>query len=173
MELAERHRHRRNTEQRIIHASPWRMLARYSKRASIPRTHHPLPAPRMTTDGYCTGAVCGPSQRTQRCSTTRRDAGQRRVLRRPAPSSRLRSGSLPGRPEDLVNLKDRALARRQAFGIAGHEAPCYWPDWTGCGIHRPPRGLPHGIPGHSLRTHAPVQSRAAGCRAREEPGRDT
>jgi hypothetical protein len=66
-----------------------------------------------------------------------------------------------GLPEDLVNLKDRALAGRADCGEPRPKKGGGGGGGGGVASHRPPGGLPHGIPGASQTTHAPVPSRVA------------
>ncbi len=81
------------------------------------------------------GAVCGPSQRTQRRSITRYDTDQRRVIF---------AGQRRSRGCDqaacLVSQKILSIRRTvpspggQISGIASYKNCCGWTGWAGCGI---------------------------------------
>jgi len=66
----------------------------------------------MTVDRSRIGAVCGPSQPTPQSARTNNDADQQAVLPLLSITSLARTSALLGLPEDLVDLKSHALARR-------------------------------------------------------------
>jgi hypothetical protein len=120
------------------------------------------PAPAGLSSGFRIGAVCGPSQPTQRCVITNNDAGQRRVLPLVSVASVAWTSALLGLPEDLVDLKDHALA-----GLAGlRDGRPRAPRRLGkvgrsVASPRPPEGYHTAARGQCQTRHTPVVLRAA------------
>jgi hypothetical protein len=108
------------------------------------------------------GAVCGPSQRTKRRSTTRYNADQRRTMSAGQRCSRGRDQEACLVSQKILSISTTpALAGRAGLGDGQPSEVPHVSGGRGVASPRPPQGLPHASPGQSCTAHVAVPSRAA------------